>query len=110
MEHKKPFDSFAREAHQKAQAAIDHATEVRTRAAEELRKKYADKSIPEAQLVDYGDVMRCSVCEFPFDPDIKPSLSVAFREHLFKAHAPGQTSEGLNQAAARIVKETTEKL
>src|SRR5271167_3522136 len=93
MEHKKPFDSFAQEAHEKAQAAIDHATEIRTRAAEELRKKYADKSLPEAHLVDNGDVMRCSVCEFRFDPDVKPSLSVAFREHLFKAHAPGQTSD-----------------
>jgi hypothetical protein len=59
MEHKKSFDSFAQEAHEKAQAAIDHATEVRTRAAEELRKKCADKSLPEAHLVDNGEVMRC---------------------------------------------------
>jgi len=35
-------------------------------------------------------------------------MSVAFAEHLTKAHKPGQTSEDANQAAARIVKETTE--
>jgi hypothetical protein len=36
-------------------------------------------------------------------------MSVAFAEHLLKAHKPGQTSEDVNQAAARVVRETTEK-
>ena len=101
MEYKKPFESLAQDAHQKAQAAIDHATEVRTGAAEELRKKHAEKAPREAaHVIDDGGILRCSVCKFPFDPDVKPSLSAAFTEHLFKAHKPGQTSENANQAAA----------
>jgi hypothetical protein len=43
MEYKKPFESFAQDAHEKAQSGIDHATEVRTGAAE-LRKKHAEKT------------------------------------------------------------------
>jgi hypothetical protein len=109
MEHKKPFESYAKDAHERAQAAIDHATEVRTGAAEELRKKYAEKTAREPNLIDDGGVMRCSVCKFPFDSDVKPSLTVAFTEHLFKAHKPGQTSEEVSQDAARIVREATEK-
>ena len=35
-------------------------------------------------------------------------MSIAFAEHLAKAHKPGQTSEDANQAAARIVREATE--
>ena len=108
MENKNPVNPFAQDAHEKAQAAIDHATEVRTRTAEELRKKHAEKALREAHLIDDGQLKRCSVCKYPFSSDVKPSLTVAFAEHLLKAHAPGQTSEGFNQAAARIVRETTE--
>jgi hypothetical protein len=108
MEYKKPFESFTKDAHEKAQAAIDHATEVRTGAAEELRKKHAEKTAREPNLIDDDGVMRCSVCKFPFDSDVRPSLTVAFTEHLFKAHKPGQTSEDSSQAALRIVREATE--
>jgi len=51
---------------------------------------------------------RCSVRKYPFAADVKPSLSTAFAEHLLKAHKPGQTTEDVNQAAARIVREATD--
>jgi len=60
-------------------------------------------------LVANGDLKRCSVCGYPFPPDVKPSMSVAFADHLSKAHKPGQTTEDFSQAAARIVREATEK-
>jgi hypothetical protein len=37
-------------------------------------------------------------------------MSVAFSDHLSKAHRPGQTSEDFSQAAVRVVKEATEKV
>jgi hypothetical protein len=83
MEHKKPFDALAQSSHEKAQAAIDHAREVRTTAAEDLRKKH-EKAHRDARLIDDGGIMRCSVCKFPFDPRVKPSLTVAFTQHLGK--------------------------
>jgi hypothetical protein len=43
----------------------------------------------------------------PFPSDIEPSLTKAFTEHVISNHRPGQTSEEVNQAAARIVRETT---
>ncbi len=106
MEYKKPFDQLY-DPHKKAQDAIDHATEVRTGEAE-LRKKRAEKKSGDPHLIADGNLQRCSVCGFPFDSDEKPSMSVAFAEHLSKAHKPGQTNEDVNQAAARIVRETTE--
>ena len=90
MEYKKPFDAFAQSAHEKAQAAIDHATEVRIGAAEELGKKHAEKTAGEPQLIADGNLERCSVCGYPFPADVKPSMSVAFADHLRKAqHQPG---------------------
>jgi hypothetical protein len=50
------------------------------------------------QLVADGNLKRCSVCGYPFQPDVKPSMSVAFADHLL-AHKPGQMSEDVNQAA-----------
>jgi hypothetical protein len=93
MEHNKPFESFAKDAHEKAQAAIDHAKEVRTGAAEELRKKHAEKTAREPHLFADGDLKCCSACGHPFDPDVKPSMSVAFADHVLKAHKPGQMTE-----------------
>lgn len=58
-------------------------------------------------LIEYQGAKRCSVCKTPFDPDVKPSLSVAFTTHVREAHRPGQTSEDVNQAPVRIVRETT---
>ena len=104
MEHTKPFDSFAQDAHDKAQDAIDHAREVR-----EQRIADGKKSASEPRLVADGSLKRCSVCGYPFQSDEKPSMSVAFADHLSRAHEPGQTSEDKNQAAARIVRETTDR-
>jgi hypothetical protein len=102
MEYKRPTytSSESDAAHKRAQAAIDHATEVRLGAAETRNKT--------PHLIDDGGIKRCSVCKFPFHPDVKPSLTVAFTEHLAKAHRPGQTREDVNQAAARIVREATD--
>src|SRR5271166_5422544 len=108
MEYKKPYDQVEA-GHKKAQDAIDHATEVRIGVAEELRKKHAKKAAQEAHLIADGDLKRCSVCGYPFPADVHPSMSVAFSDHLSKAHKPGQTNEDFNQAAARVVRESTEK-
>jgi hypothetical protein len=66
-----------------------------------------EKLLP--HLIPDGRLQRCSVCGYPFEPDVKPSMSVAFSDHLSKAHKPGQTTEDFNQAAARVVRESTEK-
>jgi len=58
-------------------------------------------------LIDYQGAKRCSICKMPFPSDIEPSLTKAFAEHVISNHRPGQTSEEANQAAARIVRETT---
>jgi len=60
------------------------------------------------RLIADGNLERCSICGYPFRADVKPSMSVAFAEHLLKAHKPGQTTEDVSQAAARIVREATE--
>jgi hypothetical protein len=99
MEPKRPFD--LQEPHKQAQDAIDHAREVR-----EQRIADRGKSKAEPRLIADGKLQRCSVCGYPFQPDEKPSMSVAFAEHLMKAHNPGQTSEDVNQATAPMVKET----
>lgn len=58
--------------------------------------------------MDDNGTGRCSICKMPFVHDINPTMSEAFAEHVRKAHRPGQTTEDVNQAAARIVRETTE--
>jgi hypothetical protein len=62
-----------------------------------------------AHLIDADNLKRCSVCGYPFPPDVEPSVDRAFADHLLKAHKPVQKSEDVNQAAARIVREATEK-
>jgi rubrerythrin len=103
MKYEPTRNPFAQNAHDKAQDAIDHAREVR-------EKKIADhrKTVSEPHLIADGNLKRCSVCGYPFEADVKPSMSCAFAEHVLKTHQPGQTSEDVNQAAARIASETTE--
>jgi len=69
--------------HKKAQDVIDHAREVR-------EQKIADgkKRVAEPRLIADGNLKRCSVCGYPFQPDVKPSASAAFADHLLKAHKP----------------------
>jgi hypothetical protein len=90
--------------HKQAQDAIDHARKVREQKIADRAKSKADP-----HLIADGKLQRCSVCGYPFQPDEKPSMSVAFAEHLSKAHQPGQTFEEVNQAAARIVRETPDE-
>jgi len=79
MESKSPFD--LEDPHKKAQDAIDHAREVR-------EKKIADRQrgASEPRLIADGSLKRCSVCGYPFPADVHPSMSVAFADHLLKAH------------------------
>ena len=103
MEYKKPFDQLY-DPHKKAQDAIDHATEIR----KERLAHLGDKAPRLPRLVADGNLQRCSVCGYPLPADVHPSMSVAFAEHLLKAHQPGQTTEDSSQAALRIVREATE--
>jgi hypothetical protein len=70
----------------------------------------AKKKLVLPRLVPDGDLKRCSVCGYPFSSDVKPSLDVAFADHLRKTHKPGQTTEDASQAALRVVREATEKV
>src|SRR5271165_6733054 len=110
MEYKKPFDQLY-DPHKKAQDAIDHAREVRESKLAEPSKKVREDMHPPApppHLIADGNLKRCSVCGYPFPADVHPSMSVAFAEHLLKAHQPGQTTEDSSQAALRVVREATE--
>jgi len=60
-----------------------------------------NQAVPPPHLIADGNVKRCSVCGYPFQPDAKPCMSVAFADHLLKAHKPSQMSQDVNQAAAR---------
>lgn len=102
MEYKEPTKNpFAQNAFDKAQDAIDHARDVREKKIAEHDKKKA-----EPHLIVNDNLQRCSLCGYAFPADVKLSMTVAFAEHLLKAHKPGQTSEDVNQAAARIVRDT----
>lgn len=85
MQSNKPFDQLE-DPHKKAQDAIDRATDARTSAGEQRRRKQAG----EPHLIRDGKLERCSICGYPFSADIKPSMSVAFAEHLLKAHHSSQ--------------------
>lgn len=56
---------------------------------------HVSESEPQPRLIDDRGTKRCSVCKMPFQPDAKPSVHVAFAEHVLKAHPPGQTSAGV---------------
>jgi hypothetical protein len=89
MEHKGPANPFAQTAHEKADAAIDHAREVREKRIADLGKK---RVVAEPLLIAEGALQRCSVCGYSFPADVHPSMSVAFAEHLRKGHQCGHTS------------------
>jgi len=72
-----------------------------------MTNKYKAK-VPPHPIPD-GSGHRCSVCGYPFGKDVYPSLEAAFAEHLKNSHQPGKTTEDVNQAAGRIVRETTEQ-
>jgi len=78
------------------------------RQANHLEEKAGRRSSDMPHLIRDGNLERCSVCGYPFPADVRPSMSVAFAEHLLKAHQPGQTTEDSSQAALRVVREATE--
>ena len=55
-----------------------------------------------------GGIKRCSECGY-FFPSDTISIDKAFKEHMAKAHKPGQTREDMSQAVAHIVWEATDK-
>jgi len=67
------------------------------------------KSKGPAHLVGDGTLKRCSVCQYPFLPDVQPTVNEAFAKHLRIAHKPGQTREDVSQSVARIVREATKQ-
>jgi hypothetical protein len=80
MEQKTPFDGLY-DPHKRAQDAIDHAREMREG---RLANRGTNKAEP--ILIADGNLLRCSICRYPFQSDEKPSISVAFAKHLIKAH------------------------
>jgi hypothetical protein len=53
---------------------------------------------PPPHLIADGNLKRCSICRCPFRSDVKPSMSVAFADHLSKAHKSGQTTGDFSPA------------
>ena len=95
---------------QKAERREGRATrkaERQQRQEQRERTRHSFNGIDTRHLISDGDLKRCSVCKYPFPPDVKPSVDVAFSEHLRKAHKPGQTTEDASQAAFRVVQEAT---
>jgi len=45
------------------------------------------------RLIADGNLQRCSVCGYPFPADVRPSMAVAFAEHLMNRHKPAQAGE-----------------
>ena len=60
------------------------------------------RTMPPPHLIDYQGANRCSICKMPFSPDALPSVDEAFADHVRKVHR----LEDVNQAAARIVRES----
>ena len=60
-------------------------------------------TVPEEEtlphLVADRNLQRCSVCGYPFPADVRPSMAVAFAEHLMKGHLPGQTHENVSRSS-----------
>lgn len=50
---------------------------------------FEEETLP--HLITDGKLQRCSVCGYPFPADVRPSMSVAFAEHLMNGHKPAQT-------------------
>jgi hypothetical protein len=48
--------------------------------------------VPDEELLPHliadGNLQRCSVCGYPFRADVRPSMAVAFAEHLMNSHKP----------------------
>jgi hypothetical protein len=66
----------------KAQRHADQLENKAFRRPDQNQKKHP-------HLTTDGKLQRCSVCGYPFEPDVQPSMSVAFADHLSKAHQPG---------------------
>jgi hypothetical protein len=84
IQYKEPTrNPFAQSAYDKAQDAIDRARDIR-------EKRIADrgKGKGEPRLIAEVELLRCSLCAYSIQPDEKPSVSVAFAEHLLSAHPP----------------------
>ena len=81
MEPKQPVYP-PQDAYDKAEDAINLARDARERKLASLGKS---RTVP--RVIADGKLERCSVCGYPFDRDVRPSMSVAFAQHLLKAHS-----------------------
>jgi hypothetical protein len=87
-----------------AQKEVDPEKQAEKDRKDAARTKQISEAVerrPPPHLISSGNLKHCSVCGHPFQPDVKPSMSVAFADHLRKAHQLGQTSEGSNRSAVR---------
>ncbi len=66
----------------------------------DAKQNASDEQQPDPYLVADGNVERCSVCGYPFPSDVKPSMSVAFAQHLLKEHQ-SPNHHGSSHPAAR---------
>ena len=62
------------------------------------------------RLIADGKLQRCSVCGYPFPDDVRPSMCVAFAEHLRKVHESGQSDEEVIRTTRQIEQEGLSKL
>lgn len=92
----------------------ERVAELRKKAREVMAKSRAAKEAARAErlrqphLLNAGHgIKRCSVCKQQFFPDSMPSVTEAFAKHVLTHHKPGQMTEDANQAATRIVRDTT---
>ncbi|MGB9255181.1 MAG: hypothetical protein WCC25_10135 [Candidatus Korobacteraceae bacterium] len=60
-----------------------------------MARKY---KIADPYLIPDSNLQRCSVCGYPFPADVKPPMSVAFAEHLWKTHQLEPTCEEAPEA------------
>lgn len=110
MDNEKPLNPF-QEVHKRAREAADRAREVREKDSTIRQKRAEEEAVREGfdrpssklppRLIADGNLQRCSICEYPFPGDVRPSMTVAFAEHLLKAHQPGQTTEDPSQATVQ---------
>jgi hypothetical protein len=98
MEGNRPVNPF-QEVHKKVRDARDRAQEVREKESTIRQERAEEEAVREGfdrpsskllpRLIADGNLRRCSICGYPLPSDVQPSVTVAFADHLLKAHRPG---------------------
>src|SRR6516225_668641 len=75
-----------------AAAKNEKGTKLCARKHQRRRPKGRASTVPDEELLPHliadGNLQRCSVCGYPFPADVRPSMAVAFAEHLMNSHKP----------------------